>query len=190
MVSTESPQLPEVNMQSLHDMITISENEQKAGMNWFKAKILRNASQDRIDVTAVNELDKGKENLNADSAAVIIQSRKYPLVGLGLNSSGTVVTCVLYTDFRGFTIRRRFGYELEERFKRILNNYDNKQDGLQALLREGLRNADAAFIVQRWYRKEEIVKKKKYVPPQRDTVHSKLRQADLIAFSQNVSFLV
>ncbi|XP_046413203.1 myosin-IIIb-like isoform X2 [Neodiprion fabricii] len=139
------------------------ENEQKTGMNWFKAKLLRGFTQEQIDVAAVNELNKGKENLNEDTAAVIIQSH-----------------------FRGFTIRRRFGYELEERFKRILNNYDNKQDGLQALLREGLRNEDAAFIVQRWFRKEEIVKKKKSVHPPRDPVHSKLRQTDLIAFSQNV----
>ncbi|XP_012256582.2 myosin-IIIb-like isoform X3 [Athalia rosae] len=139
------------------------ENEQKAGMNWFKAKLLRSMTQEQIDVTTVNELDKGKENLDQDTAAVIIQSH-----------------------FRGFTIRRRFGYELEERFKSILNNYDNKQDGHQALLREGLRNQDAAFIVQRWFRKEEIVKKKKPVQAPRDPVHSKLRQADLIAFSQNV----
>lgn len=88
------------------------------------------------------------------------------------------------TDFRGYTIRKRFGYELEERFKRILNNYDNIHDGLKALLREGLKHEDAAFIVQRWYKKEEKAVRKK--PPPRDPVHPKLRQADLIQFSQNV----
>lgn len=92
---------------------------------------------------------------------------------------------VRFTDFRGYTIRKRFGPELEERFKRILNDYNNKFEAHKALLREGLKNEDAAFIVQRWYKKEEKVKKRK--PPQKDNIHPKLRQADLIQFSQNVS---
>jgi len=73
---------------------------------------------------------------------------------------------------------------LEERFKRILNNYDNIYDGHKALLREGLKHEDAALIVQRWYKKEEkLVRKKSAV---KDPIHPKLRQADLIQFSQNV----
>ncbi|XP_015595858.1 myosin-IIIb isoform X2 [Cephus cinctus] len=136
------------------------ENLKRNEMNWFKAKISRNASHDSVEPKESREPKHGKENLNKNDAAVIIQSH-----------------------FRGYTIRKRFGYELEERFKRILNNYDNKQDGLKALLREGLRNEDAAFIVQRWYKKEEKVKKR---PLQKDRIHPKLRQADLIQFSQNV----
>ncbi|KAG7210389.1 hypothetical protein KM043_011922 [Ampulex compressa] len=107
--------------------------------------------------TESNDLDK---NSRADDAAVIIQSH-----------------------FRGYTIRKRFGSELEDRFKRILNDYDNKQEAHKALLREGLKNDDAALIVQRWYKTEEKVRKK---PPTRDSIHPKLRQADLIQFSQNV----
>ncbi|XP_053973288.1 myosin-IIIb-like isoform X2 [Hylaeus volcanicus] len=102
-----------------------------------------------------------KEALQESDAAVIIQSH-----------------------FRGYTIRKRFGPELEERFKRILNGHNDKFEAHKALLREGLKNADAAFIVQRWYKKEEKVKKRK--PPPRDNIHPKLRQADLIQFSQNV----
>ncbi|XP_078034391.1 myosin-IIIb isoform X2 [Augochlora pura] len=102
-----------------------------------------------------------KEDLNEDDAAVIIQSH-----------------------FRGYTIRRRFGVELEERFKRILNHCQDKVEAQKALLREGLKNEDAAFIVQQWYKKEERVKKRR--PSTKDNVHPKLRQADLIHFSQNV----
>lgn len=91
---------------------------------------------------------------------------------------------ILYLDFRGYTIRKRFGYELEERFKRILNNYDNIYDGHKALLREGLKYEDAALIVQRWYKKEERAVRRK--PMAKDPIHPKLRQADLIQFSQNV----
>ncbi|XP_020280531.1 myosin-IIIb-like isoform X2 [Pseudomyrmex gracilis] len=100
------------------------------------------------------------------------------------NLEKNVAATVIQSHFRGYTIRKRFGYELEERFKRILNNYDNIHDGLKALLREGLKHEDAAFIVQRWYKKEEKAVRKK--PPPRDPVHPKLRQADLIQFSQNV----
>ncbi|XP_068982765.1 myosin-IIIb-like isoform X2 [Bombus flavifrons] len=100
-----------------------------------------------------------KEELKEDDAAAIIQ------------------------NFRGYTIRKRFGPELEERFKKILNNYDDKFEAHKALLREGLKNEEAAFIVQRWYKKEKVKKRK---PATKDPVHHKLRQADLIQFSQNV----
>lgn len=73
---------------------------------------------------------------------------------------------------------------MEERFKRILNNFDNIYDGHKALLREGLKHEDAALIVQRWYKKEEKLIRKK--PTVKDSIHPKLRQADLIQFSQNV----
>lgn len=92
------------------------------------------------------------------------------------------------SDFRGYTIRKRFGPELEEKFKTILNNYNDKFEAHNALLREGLKNEEAAFIVQRWYKKEEKVKKKK--SSVNDPIHYKLRQADLIQFSQNVSLKV
>nr|XP_012145788.1 PREDICTED: myosin-IIIb isoform X2 [Megachile rotundata] len=108
-----------------------------------------------------NEDEAEKEGLKEDDAAVIIQSH-----------------------FRGYTIRKRFGAEHEERFKNILNNYDDKVEAHKALLREGLKNEDAEMIVERWYKKEETDQTRK--PPAKDTVHPKLRQADLIQFSQNV----
>lgn len=95
---------------------------------------------------------------------------------------------LISSDFRGYTIRKRFGPELEEKFKTILNNYNDKFEAHNALLREGLKNEEAAFIVQRWYKKEEKVKKKK--SSVNDPIHYKLRQADLIQFSQNVSLKV
>ncbi|KAK9300084.1 hypothetical protein QLX08_007125 [Tetragonisca angustula] len=109
-----------------------------------------------------NEEDQtAKEGLNEDDAASIIQSH-----------------------FKGYAIRKRFGPELEERFKNILSDYDDKFEAHKALLREGLKNEEAAFIVQQWFKDEENAKKRK--PPTRDTVHCKLRQADLIQFSQSV----
>ncbi|KAG5313772.1 MYO3A protein, partial [Pseudoatta argentina] len=100
------------------------------------------------------------------------------------NLEKNVAATVIQSHFRGYTIRKRFGYDLEERFKKILNNYDNIYDGHKALLREGLKHEDAALIVQRWYKKEEKLVRKK--PAMKDPVHPKLRQADLIQFSQNV----
>ncbi|CAL7948662.1 unnamed protein product [Xylocopa violacea] len=120
-----------------------------------RLKKLETEKQEREDE------EEDKDTMDEDNAAVIIQSH-----------------------FRGYTIRKRFGAELEERFKRILNNYDDKLEAHKALLREGLKNEDAALVVQRWYKKEEKVKKKK--PVMKDHVHYKLRQADLIQFSQNV----
>ncbi|XP_066603378.1 myosin-IIIb-like isoform X2 [Prorops nasuta] len=128
-----------------------------------KAQKVQEENQRNLELRtkAENEASRvGKENLNQNSAAVIIQSH-----------------------FRGYTIRRRFGYELEDRFKKILNDYNDKKEAHKALMREGLRHEDAAFIVHRWYKKEEKVKRK---PQPRDPVHPKLRQADLIQFSQTV----
>lgn len=139
--------------------------------------------------TDINRQQQGRKNLEKNDAAIIIQSRMY------IQKSQAAVCSrhfyilhtysQIFTDFRGYTIRKRFGYELEERFKRILNNYDNIYDGHKALLREGLKHEDAALIVQRWYKKEEKVVRKK--PSAKDPIHPKLRQADLIQFSQNVS---
>ncbi|XP_043279614.1 myosin-IIIb-like isoform X2 [Venturia canescens] len=126
-------------------------------VNWCKGKIsFRNKTED----AALKDGEDGKENLAKDDAAVVIQSH-----------------------FRGYTIRKRFGCELEERFKKILNDYDNKQEAREALLRDGVKSEDAAFIVQRWYKREDRVCPK---PPVKDPIHPKLRQADLIQFSQNV----
>ncbi|GAB1869950.1 non-specific serine/threonine protein kinase [Camponotus japonicus] len=126
----------------------------------FTSNEMKHRAQENVDVNN-REKQQVCKNLKKDDAAIIIQSH-----------------------FRGYTIRKRFGYELEERFKRILNNYDNIYDGHKALLREGLKHEDAALIVQRWYKKEERVVRKK--PMAKDSMHPKLRQADLIQFSQNV----
>ncbi|XP_033323906.2 myosin-IIIb isoform X1 [Megalopta genalis] len=129
----------------------------RAALEEQQKKLAETAEQEEQQ----EEESEEKEDLKEDDAAVIIQSH-----------------------FRGYTIRRRFGVELEERFKRILNHCHDKVDAQKALLREGLKNEDAAFIVQQWYKKEERVKKRR--PSTKDNVHPKLRQADLINFSQNV----
>ncbi|XP_032682960.1 myosin-IIIb-like isoform X2 [Odontomachus brunneus] len=138
---------------------------QKRAEEENSALIIRNEmkrkAQENTDINRQEGQQQGRKNLEKNDAAIIIQSH-----------------------FRGYTIRKRFGYELEERFKRILNNYDNIYDGHKALLREGLKHEDAALIVQRWYKKEEKVMRKK--PKAKDPIHPKLRQADLIQFSQNV----
>ncbi|KAM0737530.1 Myosin-IIIa [Formica fusca] len=126
----------------------------------FMSNETKSKAQENVDINN-REKQQVPKNLKKDDAAIIIQSH-----------------------FRGYTIRKRFGYQLEERFKRILNNYDNIFDGHKALLREGLKHEDAALIVQRWYKKEERMVRKK--PIAKDSVHPKLRQADLIHFSQNV----
>ncbi|XP_028046513.1 myosin-IIIb isoform X2 [Monomorium pharaonis] len=132
------------------------ENETLEFMNEAKRK-----AQENTEIINNHEKQQVRKNLEKNNAAIVIQSH-----------------------FRGYTIRKRFGYELEERFKRILNNFDNIYDGHKALLREGLKHEDAALIVQRWYKKEEKLVRKK--PVVKDPIHPKLRQADLIQFSQNV----
>ncbi|XP_034180215.2 myosin-IIIb isoform X1 [Osmia lignaria lignaria] len=144
--------------------------EMKKKQEEEESTVLQKAQEEQAEKAAAeeaereleeNEEETDKEGLKEDDAAVIIQSH-----------------------FRGYTIRKRFGAEHEERFKNILNNYDDKEEAHKALLREGLKNEDAEMIVEKWYKKEERVQKKK--PPVKDTVHPKLRQADLIQFSQNV----
>ncbi|XP_019889251.2 myosin-IIIb isoform X2 [Ooceraea biroi] len=122
---------------------------------------IKRRAQENTDINNRGKQQQARKNLEKNNAATIIQSH-----------------------FRGYTIRKRFGYELEERFKRILNNHDNIYDGHKALLREGLKHEDAALIVQRWYKKEERAARRK--PVAKDPIHPKLRQADLIQFSQNV----
>lgn len=136
-----------------------------------------------------NENEEESNEPEMDNAATIIQSRNFIFFFKFSNKTKTWRKINLkhfspFSDFRGYTIRKRFGPELEEKFKTILNNYNDKFEAHNALLREGLKNEEAAFIVQRWYKKEEKVKKKKSV---NDPIHYKLRQADLIQFSQNVS---
>ncbi|XP_011146962.1 myosin-IIIb isoform X2 [Harpegnathos saltator] len=140
------------------EMLTRKRAENSLNIARDEAKL---KAQESIDINKRVRPQKERRNLEKDDAAVIIQSH-----------------------FRGYTIRKRFGYELEERFKRILNNYDDIYDGHKALLREGLKHDDAALIVQRWYKKEEKVVRRK--PSAKDPIHPKLRQADLIQFSQNV----
>ncbi|XP_031788630.1 myosin-IIIb isoform X2 [Nasonia vitripennis] len=128
-----------------------------------EANILQKAAEEaaeRVKRSREASLDVDGHPPNEENAAVVIQSH-----------------------FRGYTIRKRFGYELEERYKRILNDYDDKKEAHQALLREGLKNEDAALIIKRWYKTEERVRKK---PPAKDPIHPKLRQAELINFSQTV----
>ncbi|XP_057336202.1 myosin-IIIa isoform X2 [Microplitis mediator] len=117
---------------------------------------LREENNEILQNSSINNIEK----VNKDNAAVIIQS-----------------------NFRGYTIRKKFGSELEEKFKEILNKYDKKSDAREALINEGVSNEDAILIVHRWY-KREISRQIK--PSQTDEIHPKLRQADLIQFSQNV----
>lgn len=92
-------------------------------------------------------------------------------------------TCVhnCTAEFRGYTIRKRFGAELEERFKRILGNYSEREEASEALLGDGLKPEDVALILDKWFENESKL------PQTRDSVHPKLRQADFIQFAQNVS---
>ncbi|XP_058807301.1 myosin-IIIb-like isoform X2 [Phymastichus coffea] len=128
-----------------------------------EASVLQKSAEEIVDRTRASRqasVDADENLKNEEHAAVIIQSH-----------------------FRGYTIRKKFGYELEERYKNILNDYDDKKEAHQALLREGLKNEDAALIIRRWYKTEERVRNK---PATKDNIHPKLRQADLIHFAQTV----
>ncbi|KAI4486879.1 hypothetical protein M0802_012249 [Mischocyttarus mexicanus] len=103
---------------------------------------------------------------------------------LSENSKENDAAVIIQSHFRGYSVRKRFGVESEEHFKKILNNCENQEDAIKALIAEGVKEDDAAFIVQRWYKKEERVHH--ITPPTKDPIHPKLRQADLIQFSQNV----
>ncbi|XP_015177355.1 PREDICTED: myosin-IIIb-like isoform X2 [Polistes dominula] len=112
---------------------------------------------------------------NDDDNEMIFQSE---------NSKENDAAVIIQSHFRGYSVRKRFGAESEERFKKILNNCENEVEAIKALIDEGgVKEEDVAFIVQRWYKKEEKVH---VTPPMKDPIHPKLRQADLIQFSQNV----
>ncbi|CAD6208851.1 GSCOCG00010680001-RA-CDS [Cotesia congregata] len=85
-------------------------------------------------------------------------------------------------NFRGYTIRKKFGSELEQKFKEILNKYDKKSEAREALINEGVSKEDAILIVHRWYKREVYNQRKSIIDP----IHPKLRQAELIQFSQNI----
>ncbi|CAG5073246.1 Similar to MYO3A: Myosin-IIIa (Homo sapiens) [Cotesia congregata] len=104
-------------------------------------------------------IDTDLPKMNQDNAAVIIQS-----------------------NFRGYTIRKKFGSELEQKFKEILNKYDKKSEAREALINEGVSKEDAILIVHRWYKREVYNQRKSIIDP----IHPKLRQAELIQFSQNI----
>ncbi|KAG8034288.1 hypothetical protein G9C98_001372 [Cotesia typhae] len=104
-------------------------------------------------------IDTDLLKINQDNAAVIIQS-----------------------NFRGYTIRKKFGSEFEQKFKEILNKYDKKSEAREALINEGVNKEDAILIVHRWYNREIYNQRKSIIDP----IHPKLRQAELIQFSQNI----
>ncbi|KAK2585257.1 hypothetical protein KPH14_009957 [Odynerus spinipes] len=122
--------------------------------------VLRRESRAEMANNDIEDETTRSENSKQDDAAVVIQSH-----------------------FRGYSVRKRFGAESEERFKKILNDCETQEDARKVLMTEGLKEEDAAFVAQRWYKKREEIRN---LPPAKDPVHPKLRQADLIHFSQNV----
>ncbi|GLH16633.1 Myosin-VIIa [Gryllus bimaculatus] len=146
-----------------------AENGKSAG-GWFKAKVLRRLSSQ--DMVAEKENNIPKKDMDQESAAVVIQSH-----------------------FRGYTVRRKWGAELEARVRKVLETHSNPNSAQHALQREGLSSEDAALVIQRFYRSwrkgEKPVAnnqqhKPKKTPNQQPPVRASERQADLISFSQNV----
>ncbi|XP_063238781.1 myosin-IIIb-like [Bacillus rossius redtenbacheri] len=142
---------------------------------WGKAKLIR-----RISALNVEEKENNlpKKNLDQESAAVVIQSH-----------------------FRGYTVRRRWGPELEERVKRVLETHKNPFLAQRALEKEGLLAEDAAVIIQRHYRSWRSGEKRPLPGPpgqkpgnqpskkQQKSALSPGNQADLITFSQKVHMM-
>ncbi|XP_034945837.1 myosin-IIIb-like [Chelonus insularis] len=145
------------NKERVGTPIAVAEDEAK-GIQALRSRDGKLSKENSI--TNIEQSLLADKQMNVDNAAVIIQSH-----------------------FRGYTIRKKYGCELEERFKEILNQYTNKREAREALIREGLSKEDAVFIVHRWYKREMRVKEDSI---ENDQVHPKLRQADLIQFSQNV----
>ncbi|KAF4520317.1 hypothetical protein B566_EDAN004377 [Ephemera danica] len=134
---------------------------------------------------------EGKENMrrnrNQDEAAVIIQAH-----------------------YRGYTVRRRWGAEVEARVKRVLASYNSPREAHAALQAEGLSAEDAAMIIERYYLSWRNANNKFPMPPppptyprgvnpnkqqpshkeQKNKKDKKNRapdhQTELISFSQNV----
>ncbi|XP_049784574.1 myosin-IIIb-like [Schistocerca cancellata] len=137
---------------------------------WFKAKLLRRMSSQQMIGDKGNE--SPKKELDEESAAVVIQSH-----------------------FRGYTVRRRWGAEIEARVRKVLETHNTAQSAQDALEKEGLTPDDAALIIQRYYRSW---RKGEPLPVQKNRQRQKQpqkvarlpdRQADLITFSQNVHMM-
>ncbi|XP_067001655.2 myosin-IIIb isoform X2 [Anabrus simplex] len=145
---------------------------------WIKAKLLRRLSS--MEMSAEKENNAPKKDLDQESAAVVIQSH-----------------------FRGYTVRRRWGPELEARVQRLLETHTNRDAAKQALEKEGFTPEDAALVIQRFYRswrqgeKQPVrnyhrkhISKQQHQQQQQQQVHKVHdRQADLIQFSQNVHLM-
>ncbi|XP_069672444.1 myosin-IIIb-like isoform X3 [Periplaneta americana] len=146
----------------------------KAGAGaWLKAKFLRRMSSQ--DMGEGKENNAPKKDLDEESAAVVIQSH-----------------------FRGYTVRRRWGPELEARVRRVLQTHHNPDTAKRALESEGLTPEDAVLVIQRYYRSWRHGEK----PPSNQQHRRKSnrpasnhnqqankapdRQAELISFSHNV----
>lgn len=91
-------------------------------------------------------------------------------------------------DYRGYSIRKHRGYQFNENVKTILNKCVNKEEAREALINSGVPEKDAVFIVHRWF-KQQFKIKRKSMKNTEDRIHSKLRQVELIQFSQDVKKL-
>nr|CAD7429069.1 unnamed protein product [Timema monikensis] len=139
---------------------------------WFKAKLLRGFSSQEIGEGKENNMPK--KDMDKESAAVVIQSH-----------------------FRGYTVRRRWGPELEARVRRVLETHENPDTAQRALEREGLTNEDAVVIIQRYYRSwrrgekppPKPVRRKVPNHPRQKQHYTPNRQAELITFSQKVHMM-
>ncbi|KAF7990235.1 hypothetical protein HCN44_000040 [Aphidius gifuensis] len=100
-------------------------------------------------------------------------------------SSEDNAAVVIQSYYRGYAIRKDRGYEFDEELKKILDNCANKEEARQALINSGVSDTEAIFIIHRWYRQQMKIKRKLTRNPD-DYVHSKLRQVELIQFSQDV----
>jgi myosin III len=94
-------------------------------------------------------------------------------------------------DFRGYTVRRKWGAETEGRIRRALASCSSPREALLALQDEGLDPEEAATLVQRHYHGWRQQKQPAPPPPPaypkgQQQKKNKDRQAELIAFSQNV----
>nr|CAD7201021.1 unnamed protein product [Timema douglasi] len=139
---------------------------------WFKAKLLRGLSSQEMGEGKENNMPK--KDMDKESAAVVIQSH-----------------------FRGYTVRRRWGPELEARVRRVLETHENPDTAQRALEREGLTNEDAVVIIQRYYRSwrrgekppPKPVRRKVPNHPRQKQHYTPNRQAELITFSQKVHMM-
>ncbi|XP_059476387.1 myosin-IIIb-like isoform X1 [Neocloeon triangulifer] len=97
---------------------------------------------------------------------------------------------VIQSHYRGYTVRRKWSAEAEGRVRRVLASHNNPRDALVALQEEGLDHEEAAELVTRHY---HGWRQQKYPAPPPPPAYpkgqqkkNKDRQAELIAFSQNV----